>query len=334
MNGELIDQDQYVDRMQRVTKAVFDQTLQIAGRQSDPQLDAGAVALISILREMAIDQLAKQKGVVPSDDSITSIMNYQRAADPTLDKAIKKDPSMEDLQKRSLRLQEEVFAIGTDGAQVDNNELKTEFEADRALLDVQAKVGLRVLGVKDESEGLTLLGQLKATGDFRAAERQEQSPPPFDGTERFFPVDSLQKSALPLYDAVKSLNPGQFAPAPVTLTLPTQSGQSQSLIVLVQLTDRLPAKKVTLEQVRPIISQRVLQKSHPQMNQHVLEQLNEYLQNQAKTLEIYSDRYKGVVMAYLFAPPQPMMAPAGAGAPPGAQAPNAPPPGTPGSGAP
>jgi hypothetical protein len=126
INGDAITDEQYLARVERVVPQEFQQLAQ--GNIAQINLDAGAVALVTTLREKAIDILAKNKNVVPSSDTIDQIYKYDMLADPNLPAAIKNNTITEDELKKSIRLSSELLGIGTDGAKVDPKEVEDEFK--------------------------------------------------------------------------------------------------------------------------------------------------------------------------------------------------------------
>jgi len=327
INGESINDDQYQNRLERVSMQDFQPMMQSA---AGIPIDAGSVALVNLIRERAVDLLAKQKNAVPSADTVESLLNYQKLAIPNLANLLKTGAVSEDDLKRNLRVQAEAVGIGTDGAQVDAKELNDAFNAAQnsanpaEKLDIPEKYGMRLLRVKDADDGLLVLGRLRASGRFEDEARQEGDRGQLDGTEQVFPVTDIQSKLPALYDAMKTLSPGQFAPAPITLTIP-QSTTPQSLVVVAQMTKKIPAHKVTLDEVRPELTSRILQKKFGQWQMHFVQTLNDFLRSKDTIIEIDIDRYKPLIPAFLKTPNEAVVAPSGAApgasAPPGSAAP-------------
>jgi hypothetical protein len=314
INGESINDDQYLSRLERVVPQEFDPLVKT--NRAGLNIDAGAVALVSILREKAVDLLAKQKNVVPTSETVESIFNYQRQADPNIAAMMKTTPGLEEDIRRNIRIQSEALGIGTDGAQVDAKELNDAFNAQKNSptasdrLDIPERIGLRVLRVKDADDGLLTLNRLKASGDFAAEAAREGDGPPVDGSERIFPTSEIQKQLPSLYEALKSVKPGTFAPAP----LPIINGAT-SFLAVVEVTHKEPTHIVTLDEVRSVLTQRLLQKKFPQWQLHFIQTLNDFLRKDA-TIEIDIDRYKPLIQAFFKTLIEPVSAPQTA--PPGA----------------
>jgi hypothetical protein len=318
INGDTITDEQYSNRLERVVPQEFQPMMQTAPGMS---IDAGAVALVTAIRERSVDILAKQKNAMASNETVDALFKYQELANPNLANLIKNGTVQEEEVKHNLRIQTEAVGIGTDGAQVDAKELTDAFNLAKNSpnpvdkLDISEKYGMRLLRVKDETDGLLVLGRLKASGDWSEEARKEGDQKQLDGTDQTFPVPDLQR--LPaLYDVIKTLSPGQFAPAPITLTVPQQSG-TQSFTVVAQLTKKIPAHQVTLDEVRAELTARLLQKKFPQWQQHFVQTLNDFLRSKDTNIEIDIERYRPLVTAFFKTPPEPMVAPGGVSAGPG-----------------
>lgn len=321
LNGAAVNDTLYRDRLERVNINNFNQTLTLAGhpyvpgQPTDPNMDAGAVALIQILRENAIDQLAKEANAIPSPGTVDQFFNYQKLQNPKLDKQVVPTDF-----KHSIAVQLEVLGVGTDGAKVDAKEVQDEFNRAKSQLDIPERWGLRLLRVPNETDGLETLNRLKATSgtNFPEEAAKSQAPPPFNGQERFADVKEIQSKEKNLYDALQHVKPGQFASAPINIALNAPAG-TPPLYVVAQLTQRFPATPVTLEMVQGAITMSLLQRKFPEYEVHFFQRLTEFFQKHSADLEIYDKRRENLVKTYLMQPPALRSAPTGAaGTPQGA----------------
>jgi hypothetical protein len=324
INGEAITDEQYTNRLERITPTELDAMAQSA---AGINIDAGGAALVNVIRDHAIDILAKQKNVTPSQESLDAMYNYQKLANPNLASLIKSGAVQEEDLKRNLRLQAEAIGIGTDGAHVDAKEFEAAYNAAKNAtdaakkIDIPEKYGMRLLKVKDMDDGQMALNRLKASGDFAAEAAREGDRPQLDGSEQVFPVADVQLRIPTLYDALKNLSAGQFVPAPLTLSVPQASGPA-TLTVVVQLTRKYPAHAVTLDEARPVLTTRLLADKFPQWQQHFAQSLAEFLRN--ANIEIDIDRYRPLITAFFKTPPQPTAGGAVSGGPEGAAGSGAP----------
>jgi hypothetical protein len=307
LNGEAVNDDQYLDRLERVVPQEFEQLAQ--ANTTNMPLDAGAIAMVTTLREKALEIVAKNKNAVPTSEAVDQIYHYDLLLDPSIDAALKMNTLTPDDIKKNIRIAIEAVGIGTDGAKVDPKELDDAFKAAKTSplpadkLDIPERYGLKLLGVKNLDDGQVVLGRLKATGDFKTEAQQEGVKAPFDGSEHVFAATQIQAQLPVLYDALKTLKPGQFAPAPLTLSGSGPNGQ-QTFYAVVQKTKEIPAHEVTLPEVSAELTQRVLKKKFPQWQQHFVQSLNDFLRDKNTIIEVDIDRYKALVPAFLKTAPE------------------------------
>lgn len=289
VGNQSISVKRYYDTLENLTQADF---------SNAPDLQAGPLALLYLVRETAIQQLAQQKGFVPSDDFIDRILEYQREKDPNLDDNIRRGLIPENQLKKQLTLLYEILTIGADTDHVDEAQLKQMYNREKSQLDLPERFVARMLVVKDEQDGIETLNRLKATGNFAVEAQREHAAAPFDGAEVTLSAQQVKQQQPQLYDVLEKLSPGQFADAPVPLKQP---GSPTPLYVLVQLTHKMPAKSMSYEQVRPLLVEQYLQQAFPQYQQHFYQVLTDYLKGllaQNKII-IYNQRYAGIVLVRL-----------------------------------
>ncbi|CCW34810.1 PPIC-type PPIASE domain [Chthonomonas calidirosea] len=289
VGGQSISMKRYYDTLENLTQADF---------SNAPDLQAGPLALLYLIREAATQQLAQQKGFIPSDDFIDRILEYQREKDPNLDDNIRRGLISESQLKKQLILLYEILTIGADTDHVDESQLKQMYAREKSQLDLPERFVVRMLLVKNEQDGIETLNRLKATGNFAAEAQRERDAPPFDGEEITVSAEQVKQQQPQLYEALEKLSPGQFADAPIPLKQP---GAPTPLYVLVQLTHKMPAKSMSYEQVRPLLVEQYLQQAFPQYQQHFYQTLTEYLKGllAQNKIVIYNQRYASIVLVHL-----------------------------------
>lgn len=292
VGGQSISMKRYYDTLENLTQADFSNV------SNGPDLQAGPLALLYLIREAAIQQLAQQKGFIPSDDFIDRILEYQREKDPNLDDNIRRGLISESQLKKQLILLYEILTIGADTDHVDESQLKQMYAREKSQLDLPERFVVRMLLVKNEQDGIETLNRLKATGNFAAEAQRERDASPFDGEEITVSAEQVKQQQPQLYEALEKLSPGQFADAPIPLKQP---GAPTPLYVLVQLTHKMPAKSMSYEQVRPLLVEQYLQQAFPQYQQHFYQTLTEYLKGllAQNKIVIYNQRYASIVLVRL-----------------------------------
>lgn len=303
VNNIAINDEEYDPAVSRVSDADL-QGLSKAGVQTD----AGGAGLIILVKEKLLEAIAKEKNVTISDDTVNRYIQFITRTNPSLSSALEAGTINRADLPRLVRDSLIVVAVGSNNANVPEDDVKKEFESNKQQYNYPEIVGLRAVPVPSQTEGIQLINQIKATGDFAGAAAKIS---PQAGIARFVPADQLPPALKTVLDGLKE---GQIAPAPVEI--PGQTGGPGANIV-VQLVRRMAKGEATLAEAHEAARQRALQKSQPQLAQHSQEVINEY--NQKANVEVYIDRYKSVVKAALTPPPTPpagSMGGPGMGAPP------------------
>ncbi len=287
VNNVAINDEEYDPAVSRVTDADL-QGLSKAGVQTD----AGGAGLVILIKEKLLEAMAKEKNVTISDDTVNRYIQFITRTNPSLSSALEAGTISRADLPRLVRDSLIVVAVGSNNANVPEDDIKKEFESNKQQYNYPEIVGLRAVPVPSQTEGIQLINQIKATGDFAGAAAKIS---PQAGVTRFVPADQLPPALKTVLDGLKE---GQVAPAPVEI--PAQAGGPGANIV-VQLVRRMAKGEATLAEAHEAARQHVLQKSQPQLAQHSQEVINEY--NQKASVEVYIDRYKSVVKAALTPPP-------------------------------
>ncbi len=288
----------YLKRLETITPADFTQDETLAGFPNDPSLTAGSVALIDMIRETALANLAAQKKVVISDSDIDQLLNVQKQMNPSLDKAIRVGLVSETNIRRTIKMQLEITGIGSDNATITPAEIQQFYNQNINAFKLPTLYGLRMVTVPNSTLGIQVLNEVKATGNFPAVMQKYNIPasPPLDGHEQILSEAQL-KTIAPLYQAVTKLTPLQFVTAPVQYKAPG----GQTFAIVAQLTRTMPAHTLTLADVTPLIRLQLLHQKFPDYQPHTFQLLNTYLKNQK--VVIYPTGLAATVSRYLLAVP-------------------------------
>ena len=320
VNSVAINDDEYDAAVSRVKANDF----QALTQQGIPT-DAGGAGLVAVVKEKLLEKLAADKNAIPSDDTVNRYIQYLMRASPNVMNAEEAGQLSKDDLPRLVRDQMIRIALGSNNATVPEEDIKKEYDDNKKNAGAAPKYseypemyGLRAVPVPSQAEGIQLINQIKATGDFAAAAAKIS---PQAGHVTYLFADSpTQPLPAPLKTALNSLKEGQLASAPISLaTTPNGPGP----LIVVQLVKHMPKGEATLAEAHEAIREMKLQQTQPQIMQHSQEVINEF--NQKANIEVYIDRYKNVVKAAMVPPPPSAM---GAGAPNGASAPG----GAPGGG--
>jgi hypothetical protein len=297
VNGTPINDDEYQTFVSHVRAPDF-----TALTAQGVQTDAGGAGMASVVKEKLLEKLATEKNALPNDDAVTQYQDYVMHTNPAFPTAIAMGQVTTEELHRIIRDQMILVALGTNNANVPEDEIKKEFDAHKDQYNYPEMVGLQVAPVPDQTTGIELINQIRSTGDFgkSAAKYSPQAT-----VVRYIVVN--ERFPAPLKDALAPLKDNQLAPAPIAI--PNPSGGSANIVV--KLVKRMPKQDVTLAQAHQAVVQRRLQETQPQLLQHSQEVINEY--NQKATVEVLVDQYKSVVTSALMPPPVSPMGMGGSG---------------------
>ncbi len=327
VQGEAINEEDFNLRVRHISQVDFAR-LQPPG-SAPAKLDAGGVAIVTMIQDKLLEKLATDKKVLPSDAEITSTLQYIRDKNiQNIQQKLKAGTITLEEYKRAFRTQMIQVGLGTNGDRVEDKDLQDLFKARTADLAIPEMWTIRFVPANSETTAIELLGRLKASGDFKGEARKIQAPP---GTGEDIVVSADAQLPPSLKDALKDLKDGQFANAPVAIPAqPAQPGQppQQTGYLVVQLVRKAPARAATFDEVKLLLRQQKLSETHPQWQQHATEVVNDY--NRAANIEVSLEEYKPIVATFVTPPPapktdtQPMPSIAPGGPPPGGN--TAPPP--------
>lgn len=272
VNNETLTMEEYYKRVQTV-------------RQIPTELatDAGGLTLMNATNTMLAEQLAKDMGTLPPDTAVGEAVEYQMRTDANLIAAVRSGKLTELELVRAQRFQMAIFAIGTNGAKAKEEDITKEYNnpENKAFVDVKEIYIFRGLQVPDEDTGKKTLESLKKTGDFVKAAESLGFPPASArnaANELVRTGDTLPKE---VSDALKKLKPNEFAPTPVTFTMTNPQAPNappQKSLLLLQLRELRPARKVETKEIRYLLEQMILAKSHPQWAEQYQTELAKYAQ--------------------------------------------------------
>lgn len=300
VNTTAITNDDFEERALRVTA---DQLQYAQG------MDAGALALVSMIHENLVSELAKQKGVEPQPADIQKIVAFTKLSDPRVASAINGGSLTEDDVVRSIRGQMEDFAIGTDGAKAEDKDVQALYNQRKAQgraggLVIPETYKIKIVRAPDPTTGQQALDQLKKTGDWKGVATTVLH---LTGAEaanagREQSVDMTRIQPQTLQDALRALQPGQFTPAPIQATITNpQTHAQQPLIVIAQVISKQPERTLTLDEVRPLLQQSVIANTHKDWQAHEQQLLASFTQDLLSKglLQINIKRYEKLLDTFI-----------------------------------
>ena len=317
INDTPLYDEEYQEAVSRVKVTDFQQLTaqQIA-------TDAGGVGLISAIKDKLLDKLAEEKKAVPSKEEVDRYQQYLTRTNPAVMSSIAAGQLTKEQLPKLLRDNMIRINLGSNNASIPEADIQKAYKDEQAKYNYPEIVGLRAVPVPSETEGISVINQIKQTGDFAAAASKYS---PSASAVRYITLDPLPPA---LKEALASLKEGQVAPAPIKIQNP---GAPTPNTLVVQLVKRMAKGDATLADAHEAIRERKLAETQPQMLQHSEEIINQY--NKDQKVEVYIDRYADIVKQGLKPPVSPMgMMGAGPGGPQGGPPAGGPPAGA--SGAP
>ena len=286
VNGANVNEEEYHTAVSRIRANDFQGFV-----QQNIQTDAGGAGLVAVIKEKLLEKLAVDKNLMPTDETVNRYVAYLTRSRPEISSALETGQITKEELPRVIRDQMILVALGSNNATVPEEDIKKEYAAEKALYDYPEIVGIRVVPVPSQTEGIELLNKIKATGDFAGAAIKIN---PQAGVIRYRTIDRLPPK---LKEALAPLKDGQLVPAPVTIDAPG----SPSANIVVQLVSRMPKGDAKIEEAHEQIREHELQKLQPQLMKHSQDLLAEY--NQQANVEVMIDRYKSIVKTALLPPP-------------------------------
>lgn len=281
-----------------------------------PTLEVGGAVLIEMVREELIHQLAAAKKAEVSKDDLQMLIDYQKHIEPQLASQISSGAiSAEDVE-RQIRLNQEMFAIGTEGAKIDETELKKLYDEQKDQLKVKESFTIKFLAFPSPEMAQKALDLLKQGKTFVQVAQQVLMVSPAQAEQGVrdlaLPVDRIRTDQPKLFEILNALQPNQFVAQPAAIAQPNGGG-TQYLVA--QMISRQPEFTPSYAQARILLQRRKLTETRPNWLAHANSELAAFTQK--AEIQISIDRYKPLLTTYILPQAQAEANPAGV-VPPGA----------------
>ncbi len=313
-----VTEDEYFKRVQRVTPQMLPQGTDI---------DAGGITIIGMVKELLTSQLAADKKFTPSEQSIAQFEAYYKRSDPNIAEALQNGQLTEEDLNRGIKLKMEEFAIGTDGAHAEDKDLQAAYDEQKDQLKIPEFITVRLLQAPDSVTAQQALDQLKKNASFKTIGTDLLHMPPQAAAAAEKGQTIRVDGILPeLRTALASLTPGQFTDKPVEVHPQNRStGAVQTLFVIGQMVRKTKEYIPSKEEIKPVLEQIAVGKTHPDWKQHQQQALADFTRNAVNNSEVQIniERYQKLLKAYILpiAENHTATAPGGSLAPPEAQSP-------------
>ncbi len=289
-----ITEEEYIKRVQRVSAQMFPQNAQI---------DAGGITVVSMVKELLTSEMTAEKKYTPSDQSVAQFEAFYKRSHPEIAEALQSGVLQEEDLARSIKIQMEEFAIGTDGAHAEDKDIQAAYDEQKEQLKIPEFVTVRLLEAPDKVTAQQALDQLKKNADFKTVAVQLLHMPAQAAAIADKGQTLPEKGIIPeLRTALSLLNPGQYTDKPVEVHPPSRSGGApQTLFVIGQVVRKTKEYMPTKEEIRPVLEQIALGKTHPDWKQHQQQALADYTRTLLSNsqVQINIERYQGLLKTYV-----------------------------------
>ncbi len=303
VNSETINEDDFTNRALHITSL-------------NPQagLDAGGMTLVNMVKESLLQQLAKSKGIIVTDDQVNKYVSGIEKLQPQILDGIRTGKITQEELTREYRMEMMLFGIGTDNAKADQKELQAAYDKHQGDLTLKGSYTMRILPLPDPTKADLALAELRKSGDFKKAATVAGLPPTALANVGKDTVIPELQTPPELKNALESLKPTDYVAKPVALRN-TQTGQE--FFIVAQLVDRTKERILSLDESRTLVERFALADKFPQWGQHADTAMNDFITQSKDNIQINLDRYKPLKEQFILPKPKPVApAPAPTGSAP------------------
>lgn len=232
INGEVVKGSEYFRRMEmlpNVSRRLGNNTL---------NYPPGFLTIELLITEKLVFQLAKQKGVMPSDAEVQAELNSILTDNKAfLNEAMLAGQTQADVEHQ-IRYQLAQFKIATFGINLTDQEIDAFYRENPQIFTIPKRAKLSVIAVTDEATKSKVDGELQAGKDFGevASKYSEDVSKAANGDFGTVPIANLPEAAR---NAINATKIGQVTAWVVSQGSPTQ--------VKFKLHDVLPEEKTPLD---------------------------------------------------------------------------------------
>ena len=251
VNGQAISKDDYIKALERAPVSV--------NPQGGPTIPAGRWVLDQLIGNKIVMAEASRMGVAPSDADVQKRFDLQKRLmeqqmpDKTFDAAMKEQGTTPEEIKDQLRQQLAETNLLAARLQIKDDQIKKEYDRQKAALALPERVQLRVIMAAPGKEFTQAQKLLQAKTDFMEVARQI-NPPQLKGTAGLSPqVVPIESPQIPpaWQGKIKQTKEGEYVGP---LSTP---GQPQK--VWIRVEKKLPAFSLSYEEAKPLLLQSLVQ---------------------------------------------------------------------------
>jgi parvulin-like peptidyl-prolyl isomerase len=303
VNSDSITEEEFLNRTQDVDAVSLYNSVQHRGPAT-----AGEYAMVSLIREKLVLQLAAEKKALPTEDQINRFLHFAK-------KYTQQNPfTSEETKRREARIELAMRNLAMQPVKLTEAEIRKQYEDwVRQALTEPDRYRLRIMKTKEKAD--KVLESLKKGVPFETLALTESDDPA--SRQQSGDIGFRAQAELPpvLFNAIKDLKPGAYTTKPVVVTSNQPGTAPQTGYLLAQLIEKRPGREPTFEEVRPLCEDRALQAKEPMAAQRVANLLREF--QQKANIQINLPRYQDIVGKIKSPSRQPLPAGTPSGAPRG-----------------
>lgn len=267
IGDKTITQEEYIQRTEKLPTPVGMANNQLATQA------AGYNALLQIVREQVLTDMAKQEGVMPTDQQVEERVQRLMKENPNIKRAVTEQKAMtlDDL-RRQVKLQLLQFNLLTKGVTVTEQEIKNLYEQNKRNFYRPASALVQVLVVTNSETKAKIDEDLRKGLNFRAVS-QKYAQNPTAGVqltetelqiEGPFPNNPQGQSLAQLSTVLKPLKPGE-----TSQWVPAGNGT----FVRFQIITKNAGRQLPYEEVKDNIREGLMVQKGQQSNRDINEEL-------------------------------------------------------------
>ncbi len=296
VNRDIITEDEFYARIQRVNAAQLMPALETRGRMPGR---AGEFALQTMIAERLVSQYAAEKRATPSEAQITAYIAFaKKYANPQLS-LLPQDPFREEADWRNdVKSTLAYRNLVMQSVKQDPAELQKLYEQYKPQLAERDQYHLRLIDTKSEKKAQESLKKLEKLPFETVALTDSEDPVsgPKSGDLGF--VNDTQIPP-PILAAVKKIKPGEYTKEAIKAEIPAGGAppaatntKTEPHYFIAQLVELKPGRVPTIEEVKPLLENYSIQQKDPGAFSRVQASLREF--QEKSEIQINPKAYKSL----------------------------------------
>jgi hypothetical protein len=280
INKDVVTEDEFNRRAQNINGPELYTAYQrgIAAR-------AGELALLNIIQEKLILQMAAAKNALPTDAQITAYMEWAKKY-PRLSTQLGHDTEHSEAEtRRDMRVQLAFRNMTLKPLNITRADLQKVYDdpLERQRIAIPDRYHLRLITVGTPQKAKDALDALNKNVPFETvALKMSDNPLGRQNSGDIGWRDANDPRIQSLIAAVQGLKPLAYTPKPIQLNMQMPTGALQPTYAIVQMVEKKPGRMPTLDEVKLYLEERVL----PQKDPGIFARMQDALREDTKNADI------------------------------------------------